>query len=121
MAYDTKILFEKAKEQIVSKRLIFVEEVVAFIGINKTTFYDHFPIDSNEINELKGLIETNKISLKTSMRKKWYDSENATLQMGLMKLIATPEELKKLSMQYIESENTTINKTPIFGEASLEE
>ena len=26
-----------------------------------------------------------------------------------MKLIATPEELKKLSMQYIESENTNKN------------
>ena len=29
--------------------------------------------------------------------------------MALMKLIATPEELKKLSMQFVESENT--NKT----------
>lgn len=105
MAYDTKILFEKAKEQIVSKRLIFVEEVVAFIGIAKPTFYEHFPIDSNEMNELKGLIETNKISLKTSMRKKWYDSDNATLQMGLMKLIATPEELKRLSVTYNENTN----------------
>jgi hypothetical protein len=30
--------------------------------------------------------------------------------MALMKLIATPEELKKLSMQYVESENTNTNK-----------
>jgi hypothetical protein len=29
--------------------------------------------------------------------------------MALMKLIATPEELKKLSMQYIESENKNTN------------
>ena len=114
MAYDRKKIFEKAKEQIVSKRLIFVEEVVAFIGISKPTFYEFFPVDSNEFNELKGLIETNKISLKTSMRKKWYDSDNATLQMGLMKLIATPEELRKLSMNTTAHEGEIkITKPPI--------
>jgi hypothetical protein len=122
MAYDRKKIFEQAKEQIVSKRLIFVEEVVAFIGIAKPTFYDFFPIDSNEMNELKGLIETNKISLKTSMRKKWYDSDNATLQMGLMKLIATPEEHKKLSQNY--TDHTTDGKAitltpPTAGENPL--
>lgn len=110
MAYDRIKIFEQAKEQITSKRLIFVEEVVAFIGIAKPTFYDFFPINSNEMNELKGLIETNKISLKTSMRKKWYDSENATLQMGLMKLIATPEEHKRLSQTFVDSENVNTNK-----------
>jgi hypothetical protein len=100
MAYNTKVLFEKAKEQIVSKRLIFIEEVATFIGISKPTLYEHFPIDSNELNELKKLIEDNKITLKTSMRKKWYDSDNATLQMGLMKLIATPEEHKRLATNF---------------------
>lgn len=107
--YDRKKIFEQAKEQIVSKRLIFVEEVVAFIGISKPTFYDFFRVDSNEFNELRELIETNKISLKTSMRKKWYDSYNATLQMGLMKLIASPEEHKRLSQTFVESENTNKN------------
>ena len=54
--YNRAKIFEQAKEQIVSKRLIFVEEVVAFIGIAKPTFYDFFPVDSNELNELKELI-----------------------------------------------------------------
>ena len=100
MAYNKQVLFEKAKTEIVSKRLIFVEEVVAFIGISKPTFYDFFKVGSNEFNELRELIETNKISLKTSMRKKWYDSDNATLQMALMKLICTDDERKKLAMNY---------------------
>ena len=30
--------------------------------------------------------------------------------MALMKLIATPDELRKLSMQFVESENTNTNK-----------
>ena len=117
MAYDTKVLFEKAKTEIVSKRLIFIEEVATFIGINKTTFYDHFPIDSNEINELKKLIEDNKITLKTSMRKKWYDSDNASLQMGLMKLIGTGEELRRLSMNHNVTEEM---EKPIFKQIDLD-
>lgn len=109
MAYDRKKIFEQAKEQIVSKRLIFVEEVVAFLPISKESFYTFYPIGSDEFDELKGLIETNKISLKTSMRKKWYDSDNPTLQMGLMKLLATQEEHRKLSQTYVDSENVTKN------------
>ena len=116
MAYNTKILFEKAKEQITSKKLIFVEEVVAFIGINKTTFYDHFPIHSNEINELKELIEVNKVSLKTSMRKKWYDSDNPTLQMALMKLLSNQTEHKLLSQNYTDytTDGNAISQTNEF-------
>ena len=41
------------------------------------------------------------------MRSKWYTSNAPALQMALMKLIATPEELKKLSMQFVESDNNT--------------
>jgi len=123
MAYNTKVLFEKAKTEIVSKRLIFIEEVATFIGINKTTLYDHFPINSDELNELKGLIENNKITLKTSMRKKWYDSDNATLQMALMKLLSSQEEHRKLSQQYIESNNTNISEiklTDAVGDTDTE-
>lgn len=100
MAYNTQVLFEKAKEQITSKKLIFVEEVVAFIGISKPTFYDYFKVDSNEFNELKELIEVNKVNLKTSMRQKWYKSENPTLQMALMKLLSNQTEHKLLSQNY---------------------
>ena len=32
------------------------------------------------------------------MRSKWYKSNAPALQMALMKLIATPDELRKLSM-----------------------
>jgi hypothetical protein len=100
MAYDRKKIFEQAKEVIVKNKLFFVEDIVAFLPISKPTFYDFFNPDSNELNELKGLLETNRTELKVSMRSKWYKSNAPALQMALMKLIATPEELKKLSMQY---------------------
>jgi hypothetical protein len=100
MAYDRKKIFEQAKEVIVKHKLFFIEDIVAFLPISKPTFYYFFNPDSNELNELKGLLETNRTELKVSMRSKWYKSNAPALQMALMKLIATPEELKKLSMQY---------------------
>jgi len=109
MAYDKQKIFEQAKEMIVKHKLFFIEDIVAFIPISKKTFYDYFPIESNECNELKGMLEINRTELKVSMRSKWYKSNAPALQMALMKLIATPEELRKLSMQFVESENTNKN------------
>lgn len=110
MAYDRQKIFEQAKEMIVKHNLFFIEDIVAYLPCDKTTFYSFFKVESNELNELKGLLETNRTELKVSMRSKWYTSNSPALQMALMKLIATPEELKKLAMQYIESENTNHNK-----------
>jgi len=107
MAYDRKKIFEQAKEVTVKNKLFFIEDIVAFLPCSKNYFYDHFPPDSNEYDELKGLLETNRTELKVSMRSKWYKSNAPALQMALMKLIATPEELRKLSMNHIESENNT--------------
>jgi hypothetical protein len=109
MAYDKNKIFEQAKEVIVKHKLFFVEDIVVFLPCAKPTFYDFFPPDSNELNELKVLLETNRTTLKVSMRSKWYTSNAPALQMALMKLIATPEELKKLSMQFVESENKNTN------------
>ena len=109
MAYDRKKIFQQAKEVTVKNKLFFIEDIVAFLPCSKNYFYDHFPPDSNEYDELKALLDTNRTTLKVSMRSKWYTSNAPALQMALMKLIATPEELKKLSMQFIESENKNTN------------
>jgi hypothetical protein len=109
MAYDKKKIFEQAKEVIVKHKLFFVDDIVAFLPISKQTFYDFFPVESDKLDELKGLLEQNRTTLKVSMRSKWYKSNAPALQMALMKLIATPEELKKLSMQFVESENKNTN------------
>lgn len=108
MAYDKKKIFEQAKEMIAKHKLFFIEDIVAFLPCDKTTFYSFFKVESNELNELKGLLETNRVELKVSMRSKWYKSNSPALQMALMKIIATPEELKKLSMNH--SDVTTNGK-----------
>ena len=100
MAYDRKKIFEQAKEMIVKHKLFFIEDIVAFLPCDKTTFYRFFSPESNEYNELKDLLEQQRIEIKTSMRSKWYKSNAPALQMALMKLICTPEELKRLAMNY---------------------
>jgi hypothetical protein len=107
MAYDRVKIFEQAKEVIVKHKLFFVDDIVAFLPCSKSSFYEFYPDGSDELDELKGLLEINRTTLKVSMRSKWYTSNAPALQMALMKLIATPEELKKLSMQFVESDNNT--------------
>ena len=109
MAYDRVKIFEQAKEMIVKHKLFFVDDIVAFLPCSKSSFYEFYPDGSDELDELKELLEQNRVTLKVSMRSKWYTSNAPALQMALMKLIATPEELKKLSMQFVESENTNKN------------
>ena len=115
MAYDRKKIFAQAKEMIVKHKLFFVEDIVAFLPCNKTTFYEFFPIESNESNELKGLLETNRTELKVSMRSKWYKSNAPALQMALMKLICSDEERKKLSMTYndVTTDGEKINRVAL--------
>lgn len=108
MAYDRKKIFEQAKEMIVKHKLFFVDDIVAFLPCSKSSFYEFYPDGSDELDELKELLNVNRTTLKVSMRSKWYTSNAPALQMALMKLIATPEELRKLSMHFVESEN--INK-----------
>jgi hypothetical protein len=107
MAYNKTLIYEQAKEMIVKHKLFFIEDIVAFLPINKSTYYEFFPLESNESNELKEMLDKNKIELKSSMRSKWYKSDAPALQMALMKLICTDDERKKLSMQYTEN-NTRV-------------
>ncbi len=117
MAYDRKKIFEQAKEMIVKHKLFFIDDIVAFLPCSKQTFYDFYPPNSDQLDELKGLLEINRTQLKVSMRSKWYTSNAPALQMALMKLIANPEELRKLSMNH--QVNEEIEK-PIFKEIDLD-
>ncbi len=110
MAYDKLEIFKKAKEVTVKNKLFFIEDIVSFLPCDKTTFYRFFPVDCNEYNELKELLEQNRTELKVSMRSKWFKSNAPALQMALMKLICTDDERKKLAMTYTETDITTNGK-----------
>jgi hypothetical protein len=103
MAYKTENLKEKAEKAIIDNELVFVEDVVAHLPCDKSTFYSHFPTESNEYNHLKGLLDDNKVATKLSLRKQWKKEEaSPTLQLALYKLLSNEDELKSLSMEYRE-------------------
>lgn len=121
MAYKTEDLFNTAIERIKKHKLFFIEDIIAFLPCRKSTFYEHFPNDSDYYKRMFEELERNRTELKVSMRSKWYTSNAPALQMALMKLIASPEELRKLSMQYIESDNKNTNiETIDYGKLSTQ-
>jgi len=94
--------FEQYEKEIIKA----IKDKNIFTGNMIFTFYSgisrahYFVLKLNESDHIKNALDDNKNRTKHSMLSKWYKSDNATLQMGLMKLISTSEELKKLSMQY---------------------
>ena len=100
MAYKTEELFALALDSIKNNNLYWIEQIVAYLPCTKPTFYDHFKVDSYEFNELKGLIEKNRVIACQEQNKKWKDSDNATLQISFRKLIGTDIERKRLSQTY---------------------
>lgn len=110
MAYDKEKIYKQAEQAVKDNDLFFIEDIVAFIPCDKTTFYRFFPTESNEYNNLKDLLEQNKIKKKAEIRKKLFKSEKAAELLALYRLICTSEEHQKLNQQYVEhSGNANIN------------
>jgi hypothetical protein len=92
--------------------------VVTLLPISKTTFYDYFPIDSNELDTIKELLDKNKIEVKNGLRNKWYNGSNPLTQMALYKLIGTEEEYHRIASTKTENKNISVEQ-PIFKEIDL--
>lgn len=80
-----------------TKNLIFVEDVIAYLPIGKSKFYELFPAKTDEMDALKKALNENKIRLKVGIRKKLYDNSSPTAQIALYKLIGTEEETHRLN------------------------
>lgn len=109
MAYDKKKIFNDAIRISKEKKCFFIEQLVSFLPIAKPTFYDYYPVSSNEMNAIKDVLEANKVEVKTAMYNKWFKSDAPALQIGLMKLIATDEEAHRLNGSKQEIKTETIN------------
>ena len=119
MAYDRIKIYQQALDLIEKKKLFFIEDVVTLLPCTKSTFYDFFPIDSNELNSIKEGLEKNKIEVKNGLRNKWYNGNNPLTQMALYKLIGTEEEYHRIASTKTENKNINIEK-PIFGGIDLD-
>lgn len=112
MAYDKAKIMEEAKSAIIKNKLFFIDDIIAYLPIAKSTFYDW---KMEQSDELKRLLEINRTELKVGLRSKWYKSNAPALQMALMKLICSDEERKMLSMNHTD---ITTNGKEITGKYS---
>ena len=112
VTYKTEDLEKQAVAVIEAKSLVFIDEVCAYLPCSMSTFYER-KLEKSEV--IKDALTKNRVSKKLSLRTNWEESTNATLQMGLYKLLATPEELAALSMQNVDikSNGKTIAPTII--------
>lgn len=115
MAYTTAVLKKKALKAIEEHNLYFIEDIVAYLPCSKKTFYNHKLPDLPDIKEA---LETNKVTEKVKMRKKWADSDNATLQIAHYKLISGNDERRKISLNY--NEHVGKDGEKLFGNVSDE-
>lgn len=98
MAYNKKKLYDQAMQEIEERNLFFIEDVVAFLPCDKTTFYRKFPLESNEYNAISRVLETNKVRTKSAIRHRLFSMDNPTAQIALYRMIATPEERDAIVM-----------------------
>jgi len=110
MGYNKEELYKQAIEILNNNDIMFIEHLVSLMPCDKTTLYRHLPIDCNEYNAIKELIEKNRTDKKSKMYKKWFDSDHPTLQVALMKLISTDEEAHRLNGSSQKLDATTKNK-----------
>lgn len=105
MAYDTDELIDASIKAIKKNNLYFIEDIVSYLPCTKGTFYNR---KLHEVDTIKEALLKNKVVTKVKMRKKWSDSDSATLQVALMKLIGTEDEAHRLNgtVQKIEHSGT---------------
>lgn len=102
MAYNKEKIYNQAIEAITKNNLFFIEDIVAWLPISKATLYEFFPLESDELNTLKDLLNINKIKTKSAIRAKLFKSDKAGELLALYRLICDDDERQKLNQQYIE-------------------
>jgi hypothetical protein len=114
MAYDRNAIFKKAMTAIEKHKLFFILDVVAFLPIRSSSLYEFFPLGSEEMDSIKEALESNKIEVKVSLRKKFYEGDRSAELLALYKLICTPEERQALSMTGEINVNLNASEAPAF-------
>ena len=107
--YEVGDLEKQAIAVIEAHKLVFIDEVCAYLPCSRSTFYEKELDKSDAIKSALHEVRTKK---KLFLRTNWEESQNATLQMGLYKLLATPEELAALSMQNVDIKSNGQTITP---------
>lgn len=111
--YDVKKLQEEAIKAIKENDLKFIEEVVDCLPCSKRTFYEY---KLHEVDAIQDLLWSNKVRLKTRLRKKWEDSDNFNAEKHLYLLVGTDEEREILSSRPVQTTNIIMPEKELTDE-----
>ena len=96
-----KATYEKEIVAAIKEHNIFqICDIFAFYPSLKHSQFYNLKLDKSD--DIKKALDDNKVLVKSSLKHKWFKSDNATLQLALFKLLSTDDELQKLSMQHID-------------------
>jgi|TARA_R110000803_G_scaffold37488_1_gene80761 hypothetical protein len=107
MAYQREELITKSLDAIKKHNILFIRDIFTFTSFQKSTFYSH---GLEKEDTIKDALTDNRVNMKMELRAKWYASDNATLQVCLMKLIADEDEAHRLNGTKREIKDTTVDK-----------
>ncbi|MEA3272435.1 MAG: hypothetical protein U9P90_02100 [Patescibacteria group bacterium] len=93
--------YEKLVEEclcaIKTNHIVFKNYIPAFVGVSRSTLHKFGILyDERILTALKDL----RILVKLNSIQKWVKSDNATLNIAAFRLMATPEELEKLTLNH---------------------
>lgn len=108
ITHEKEILDTISKNPIFSFKDIFV----FYKGCTRSTAYLH---NLDKSDNIKEAIYSNKRRGATTLLSKWLVSENPTLQLAAMRLVADDDERKKLSINHTD---VTTNGKEITGKYS---
>lgn len=94
MAYTTEELEKAALEAIEKEKLVFVDEIMAFMPCCYATYYNH---ELEKLDTIKKAVNKNKIEIKHGIRKDWAEEGNATEKVALYKILGNEDERDALN------------------------
>lgn len=94
MAYTTRELEALSLKAIEENKIVFLDELAAYLPVSRATIYNH---GLDKLDTIKESIANNRILGKAGMRRTWEHGDNATTQIAWYKLVSTKEEHAKLT------------------------
>lgn len=94
---------EEILDVIVKQKIMRIQHIFShYTDLQRAQFYN---LDLDKSDSIKEAISKNKTKAVSYMLNKWISSENPTLQISAFKVLCDDDERKKLSMQFMESDN----------------
>lgn len=111
--HEINTTHEKPILEIIEKYPVFSfkDIFVYYKGCSRATAYNH---NLDKLDSIKEAIYSNRRKGVTTLLASWLKSNNPTLQIAAMRLLADTEERKMLNQQYIDHSNEDGTLKPII-------